>query len=435
MVIDELANYDGIGPGTTAKLREFGVRNLAQLRRFNPMTIPGIGDKRGGDIRRAERQLEARVRGQFERRELPVVRDLDATLRAIRRQGEEQKVRAQARIQAVEKVLREVNAAAALAEQISFFRWLAGKATATVPPEMLGIPQLNLDAELRAAEAAALSNWRPTSEPEVAPAREPEPPRLPSEDKPPRQAVQSRPRAAPPQAQLSPEEKKAQLLEAGVALGMVVARAHGRVTRAERQVLEDFVAQHSAGDAALANKGRGRLAFYEGGAIDLKEQLLGVERISTPAERQQLYDLARAVAATSNDIDPEEVVILDRIAAQWKLAVVESAPVSRPQPPPAPSPPPTAVADPRATLEIAPDVKLSPELIRRQHRQLMERYDPAKVERLGAEFVAIARSKRAAVQAAAQNLIAPFAEPLELPDAPPPPAEMRHNPDLDALFG
>jgi hypothetical protein len=65
---------------------------------------------------------------------------------------------------------------------------------------------------------------------------------------------------------------------------------------------------------------------------------------------------------------------------------------------------------------------------------LSERYEGAKFEAAGPEFVAMAQSKREAVQAAALALLEPLGEPLEVV-APAEPRDLRHNPDLDAFFG
>jgi hypothetical protein len=86
-------------------------------------------------------------------------------------------------------------------------------------------------------------------------------------------------------------------------------------------------------------------------------------------------------------------------------------------------------------LEIEPGVELSAELIRRRFALLTDKLDPAKATALGPEFARLADQKRAAVRAAAEALIAPFGVPLDPPAAPPPPADPRHNPDLDDVFG
>jgi hypothetical protein len=78
---------------------------------------------------------------------------------------------------------------------------------------------------------------------------------------------------------------------------------------------------------------------------------------------------------------------------------------------------------------------LTADLIRRQYNLLTSRLAPEKLESLGPEFVAMAESKRQAIHAAAETLIQPLGEPLDLPAQPGAPAELRHNPDLDAMFG
>jgi hypothetical protein len=91
--------------------------------------------------------------------------------------------------------------------------------------------------------------------------------------------------------------------------------------------------------------------------------------------------------------------------------------------------------EPRAVLEIEELVPLSADLIRRQFRLLSERYARTKVEALGTDFVMMAQAKHDAVRRAAEALIAEFGEPLEPATATPPSADLRANPDLDAVFG
>jgi hypothetical protein len=120
-------------------------------------------------------------------------------------------------------------------------------------------------------------------------------------------------------------------------------------------------------------------------------------------------------------------------------AAAAVAPALTDQPPAQPAeekPNPQATREGQLTLlEIDPAAPLSADLIRRQYHLLSERYDSAKFEAAGPEFVAMAQSKREALRAAATALLGPLGEKLEVA---PPAAEsrdLRHNPDLDALFG
>jgi hypothetical protein len=89
----------------------------------------------------------------------------------------------------------------------------------------------------------------------------------------------------------------------------------------------------------------------------------------------------------------------------------------------------------RAVLEIAPETPLGVDLIRRQYRLLSGRFAPEKFASHGPEFVTMAAEKRTRVERAARHLLAEYNEPLEPPAASPPPADLRHNPDLDDVFG
>jgi hypothetical protein len=154
-----------------------------------------------------------------------------------------------------------------------------------------------------------------------------------------------------------------------------------------------------------------------------------------------LADLARAVTlrdywrSSRGSLVPAEILRAPLPDLERALAAV---------PPPSAAPPtaqppvseakPASRADLAAVLQIDSVDLLTPELVRRQYNLLSERYDPDKLQTLGPEFMELARSKRAAVQAAAQALMEQLGAKLEEPPAP-----VRHdpreNPDLDAILG
>src|SRR5262249_4337954 len=149
------------------------------------------------------------------------------------------------------------------------------------------------------------------------------------------------------------------------------------------------------------------------------------------------------IAQASGPMNQREVRLLERAAREWGVPWTPAAvaPVATPQPTkPAPAPiaavPQAAPAlEARALLEIDASARLTADLIRRQYNLLSARLAPEKLESMGPEFVAMAHSKRQAIRAAAETLIRPAGEPLDLPSRPAEPTDLRHNPDLDAMFG
>jgi hypothetical protein len=87
------------------------------------------------------------------------------------------------------------------------------------------------------------------------------------------------------------------------------------------------------------------------------------------------------------------------------------------------------------TLEITSGIPLTADLIRRQYRLLTERLDPARLESHGPDFVKLARDKREKIEQAARALLESLGEMLEEDKKPEEPKDLRHNPDLDAVFG
>jgi hypothetical protein len=174
------------------------------------------------------------------------------------------------------------------------------------------------------------------------------------------------------------------------------------------------------------------IEYFHTAFPDLEQTLLRAEQeaeatlVQTIAAAKAL-SIQPALAVTA--LSPARV----QSGSAWERSL--SVSVSPPAPAPKPRPEPPPPADQRSVLEIDPALPLTPDLIRRQFRLLTERYAPEKFATVGAEFVAIAQGKRSAVRAAAAALLAPLGEPLEPPAAPAAPTELRHNPDLDAMFG
>lgn len=150
--------------------------------------------------------------------------------------------------------------------------------------------------------------------------------------------------------------------------------------------------------------------------------------------------LWRWLRPTSNEsLIPSEVM-------QTPLPVLETAlreaeyPITRngtPVPEIAPSP---KTANPTqdeclTLLEIPPNTPLSAELVRRQWDLWSERLDPEKMTSLGTEFVTLAQTKLARLRRAAESLLDTMGEKLEAKPTTPPVPELRHNPDLDDVFG
>ncbi len=112
----------------------------------------------------------------------------------------------------------------------------------------------------------------------------------------------------------------------------------------------------------------------------------------------------------------------------------------------APPPPSQCVAQPATTavapreeclkvLGISETTSLSAELVRRQYHLLFERVSPEKVISMGPEFVALAQSKQREIRQATEFLLESMGEKLERQPTAPADHDLRHNPDLDDVFG
>jgi uncharacterized tellurite resistance protein B-like protein len=218
-------------------------------------------------------------------------------------------------------------------------------------------------------------------------------------------------------------------------LGLAVARADGRIAAAERKQVRAFLERRYATDPELAGKLDTIMAEVEGNLPTLGDALWDVKQKIPSEAWPELYQLAVSVADVAGERNTREVECLARVAEELGIGV---------KPPPAHMPAPVVVTAPdarltepecRVSLEIAAETPLSVDLIRRQYRLLSDRYAPEKFAAHGPDFVKMAADKRDKAERAARHLLAGYNEPLEPPAAPPPPADLRHNPDLNDVFG
>ena len=233
--------------------------------------------------------------------------------------------------------------------------------------------------------------------------------------------------SSPPSQPAGAEHPHLPKLRAFVRFGLVAARADGRIAASEKRAIREFLTETFGHDAALLRHVDPLMERAEKDAdaeVDVFAALLSV---TTEGERFTAIRFAERVLDSTGKRTAKK--------RQFRERVVESLnaidPVSREAKPSAAPPPP----DPRTVLEIDPDTELSPELIRRKYSLLSDKLDAGKATAMGTDFARLALEKRTALRTAAEALIAPFGVPLDPPAAPPPPADIRHNPDLDDIFG
>jgi uncharacterized tellurite resistance protein B-like protein len=235
----------------------------------------------------------------------------------------------------------------------------------------------------------------------------------------------------PPPPEASPFAR----LRAVAGLGLAVAKADGRIAAAERKQVRAFLERRYATGPELSRTVESLLAEVEADLPTLGDALWELKRSIPPDAWPGLYQFAVSVADAAGERNTREVECLARVAEELGIGT---------KPPPAHVPAPVVATEPdapltepecRAALEIAPELPLSVDLIRRHHRLLSDRFAPEKFASHGPEFVQMAADKRDKAERAARHLLAGYNEPLEPPAAPPPPADLRHNPDLDDVFG
>lgn len=392
--VSSLTTQPGIGPATVDKLESVGWKTIPDMRLNQLDAVPGLGVAKANEVRAAVRAVTADARARFDAAACPEgveFRTRANELKALEQTAASDHAR---QLAALDEAIAELDRLAAIAKDVSFWNSLFH---AKVP----GLTDEVLHAELPTPLFTASVSKPSVTSPRLADARR--------EEKPP--VVSNTP--APTPVAEPPAVAK---LRAVCRFGLLVAKADGRAAKAETAVLREHVGRVFASDPLALRFIDVEIENAQKATLNEADVTAGVVAFP-PNERKELVALASRMAAAAGAVSAKEQQLLARLRAA----------LGEPEPEP--------TADPRAVLEIPPDAELTPELIRRRYHLLNEKSDPSKAAGLGAEFAAMAEKKRVELKAAAETLLAPLGVPLVAPPPPPPPSDLRHNPDLDAVFG
>lgn len=441
--VTELDAYPGIGSATVSKLRSAGFLDLAMLQDAR-ICIPGLGAKRLADIHHAVDALVKQARSRFEAGACRSAQDLETQLQSLRVTYAQHESRLRARLAGTEAVIAELHPLLARARKVTFFRYLRRDLDYAVSEELLRGPLPDLGRTIQVAEhhtAAGYAGQNGMSggdgrSASVAPPVQPDP--RPGDRLSAAASLAAMPVSPPTgstQVPEPPEPQELARLELIAEFGFAVARADGRVARKEKEIIERHIRTQVAGDRALLNRARAFCAHYEAAPIDLEKCLDHTVHRFSVEERRALFEFAREIADAAGPRNEREAELLERVAS--KLGISEqSQTLALPSPSQeATTPVPATLEDRLALLEIDPAAPVTADLVRRQFNLLSERYAADKFVAMGKEFVAMAEKKRAALRTAATALLEQWGEPLERESRATQAPELRHNPDLDAMFG
>jgi uncharacterized tellurite resistance protein B-like protein len=445
--VEELAKYPGIGPVTVSRLREAGLATIADCTRARLSAVPGIGPVREGDLKDALKKIRREVESRFDAGASPQAAAFAAERKRWQVDRDRRRQQAEVEVRQTEAALAALRDRARLADSVTFFGYL-GRRSPGLTPEVLDQPLVVvLQAQPIPAEPEARSEGDagqpsagvPTSVRQGLPSQGGQllspkggTPALPARPASPSLRASGSAGTLPvPVSDASPLVR----LRSVAGLGLAVAKADGRVAAAERKQVRVFLERRYATDPELAHKVESLLAEVEADLPTLGDALWEIKRTIPTDAWPELYQFAVSVADAAGERNTREVECLARVAEEFGIGV---------KPPPAHVPAPVVVGEPdapltepecRVALDIGPEIPLSVDLIRRQHRLLVDRFAPERFANHGPEFVKMAADKREKAERAAQHLLAGYNEPLEPPAAPPPPSDLRHNPDLDDVFG
>jgi uncharacterized tellurite resistance protein B-like protein len=446
---EALMPYPGIGPMTVERLRSAGIRSLAEAIGYDFERIGGIGPVKSRELRDAVKAAIADARSRLEAGASPEGQKLRRELEEGEAARNVVRKKYASETAALESTLSQLKGRVERAKSITFWKFLCGQSANSISAEELSqpLPELVVGVSAPAAVPPVIPVPPPVSLPEAVPSAQstprsvplPPPPPPPPRTQPPTDIFlgSSPPPIPAPTVSPSPGLQQLQSL---IRLGVTLAKADGRMAQAERKAIRTFLGDRFGHDPQVARHIDPTIERFEKGEIQEADLAgdLGMLATLSSNERDAIIRYLEGIAdSTGNDRNPRKQALLAEARSALGVAapvVVAAPPVSGPAPPAAPSAKSTLKPSARAILEIAEGTELSVELIRRRYTLLMEKVDPTKAAAMGHEFARMAEEKRLAIQAAAEELIAPFGVPVVAPEVPKS-TEMRHNPDLDDVFG
>ena len=428
--LNALMQFPGIGPGTVLKLNEAGYSTAEDLQEKNLEAIPGIGRAKAYEIMIAYRSLISRSMTMFEEGICPEGLAFQRSLNSFPIADQNRIVDMLEEYDAYKDAAIQCNQLFRIVEKITFHSFARN------------VPIFGLSDELM-ARPLPTPMWTKADQkpkPAVVP--------IPPEPPPVRRPASTTATAKAPSAahgdlfQAALKSGAAPVLSPHTAtnaselkliaitrFAYLMAKCDGRVAKAERLQIRTLLMSLFGHDAAMARAVDPLMETTEKSNPKEASVLAEVKRVTTRTEQKTL--LAFVDAMVTGSPSGKKSQLRTRIAADFGEAIVET-PKSVPVPPPAPAAKPAV--DHRAVLEIETGMALDANLIRRRYAMLTDKMDATKAAAMGPEFAKMAEAKRTAIRAAAEALIAPFGEPLEKL-APEPPKDLRHNPDLDDVFG
>ena len=406
--VDSLAQEDNIGPGTVDKLKSAGIQTVQAAGNHSQLqSIDGIGPVRAGLIRSAVAVCRKKV---YE--SLPKA-DQGPGYEA-RRQVEGLKVALE---DSTETKLRDL--------------WSSQSQLMDLLPVSELARWYRRQVLLSFREPPVLPHGLVPFEPPTGSKKAPPTPAKPQVVAPTPVPSPVQPPAPPPAISTPHVLSKREQFDLVVRVAVATAYADGNFAKSEEQILMDQLHQQFGKDPDLqpliadCARAAGKPRMNDLWA-DL--ECLGMD------QRRQLYRLCCRIADAAGSRNTKEVQFLEELQRGLGLTAQPSAgnPIS-PSSQNSEMDPESA----RIYLEIDPLSPLSIDLVRRQHRMLLERMAVVRPNTLGSEIEAMLGIRKERLLSAATILAKHLGEPLEPPTAPAnaTSSDPRYNPDLDAALG
>jgi hypothetical protein len=412
--LEQLIDHSGIGPGTVGLLRESGITNIPAILRANLGAISGIGRQKASLLWSASRVIIAECDVAFDAERSPQGIDFAERAPLIRDAARRALDEYSKALASIDAAISAHHGSERIASKITLIGYLRNRMIVGLDAERMRRPISTPDVRARSLAAAPSSNGDLLQEllqesvplPKVEPTR-----RHPQQDR----------------------------LEAFARFGAMIALADGRAAQAELRLVRSFLAELFGHEPDLLRRIDPLVELCVVAKPFIDHTIAEANRVAAgEAELSRLYQWAAQITDASSGRNDRESALLDRIAKEWNLAAPSPQSEALAVASPASSIAPAAAVPPtdlRTELGIPADAEITVELVRRRYSLVVDQLDAARLDGLGEEFASLAALKREKVEAAALALLHPFGATLAPPQAPPPSNDLRHNPDLDAVFG
>lgn len=334
--VDLLTSFLGIGPGTVNLLRSNRLHSIADVDGYPFEALKSIGPAKAKTLRNATRKIILESRERFQNGGCEESRRLQEQIQQHRDQEAQKRAQLAPQIAAIETAIREDQDRLKIADRITFISYILGLKTGFTDrllEEEIPAPE-KIIAAIHIPMATLLPPLNPAPPSGVVTQIKSIPPAVPQVSA--KRVIDPFANAEPPpipKVEPTTEPPLLKQLRAYASLGILMARADGRIAAAERMEIRRYLEEQYGHDIQLVR--------HFDPAIEAAEKETPTElqiftaigaHCPTQTEKLRAYNFALRVADASSGRNQRELAMLERLKRFLELKEEAPGAVKPPEP-------------------------------------------------------------------------------------------------------